>query len=187
MPLLIPKPIHFGPFLVTSQVFHITPLSFALVNLKPLLPGHILVSPIRRVPRLSELNHAEVTDLFMTVQRVSRMVERIFNASALNIAIQDGKDAGQSIPHVHCHIIPRHKSDLDHKGGGDKIYEMLDGEEGNVGKHFWERESGGFPKPDADEDRKPRSEEEMLREAEWFAEEMIKDTVSRQSSNNSSS
>ncbi|KAF7168947.1 hypothetical protein CNMCM5623_001841 [Aspergillus felis] len=69
--------IYFGPFLVTSQVFHLTPLSFALVNLKPILPGHVLVSPRRRVPRVADLTAAETTDLFLTVQRVGKMVERV--------------------------------------------------------------------------------------------------------------
>ncbi|KAF2091990.1 HIT-like protein [Saccharata proteae CBS 121410] len=164
--------IHFGSFLVTPQVFHLTALSYALVNLKPLLPGHVLVCPLRRVPRLSQLTPDEVSDLFLTVQRVSRMVERVFKASALNVAIQDGVDAGQSVAHVHCHVIPRNSGDLEHRGGSDMIYEMLDGEEGDVGGALRERRRGGFPKPDADGDRLPRGEEEMRVEAEWFAREM---------------
>ncbi|KAF4157838.1 hypothetical protein CNMCM6936_003749 [Aspergillus lentulus] len=68
--------IYFGPFLVTSQVFHLTPLSFALVNLKPILPGHVLVSPRRRVPRVADLTAAETSDLFLTVQRVGRTGRR---------------------------------------------------------------------------------------------------------------
>ena len=74
------------------------------------------------MPRFNDLSAAEVQDLFLTVQRVSRMVERVFSASSLNIAIQDGVDAGQSVPHVHAHIIPRKKDDLEEKGGTDAIY-----------------------------------------------------------------
>ena len=62
------------------------------------------------------------------------MIERVYGASSLNIAIQDGVDAGQSVPHVHAHVIPRQRRDLDHLGGTDAVYEMLDGEEGNVGR-----------------------------------------------------
>lgn len=69
---------------------------------------------------------------------------------------------------------------MDAKGGGDKIYEMMEGEEGDVGKHLGEREQEGegrrkgrFPKPDAE--RAPRSAEEMREEAEWLAGEMEKD------------
>lgn len=159
--------------LTSTQVFHVTAMSFALVNIKPLLPGHVLVSPLRNVPRISDLSTAEVTDLFLTVNRVGKMVERVFNATSLNIAIQDGIDAGQSVPHVHTHIIPRKRSDLDSRGGSDAIYGMLDGEEGDIAKHLWERmeQRGKFPSVDNDL-REPRTEEEMVEEAERLAREM---------------
>ncbi|KAI9709864.1 MAG: hypothetical protein M1812_007572 [Candelaria pacifica] len=179
MPPLTSAPIYFGPFLVTPQVFHLTPHSFALVNIKPLLPGHVLVSPLRKTPRISDLTPVEITDLFTTVQRVGRMVERVFNASALNIAIQDGADAGQSVPHIHTHIIPRKAADLDERGGGDAIYTLLEGGEGDVGRHLLERhvkERPKFPTVEKDEERRPRSEEEMRKEAEWLAREMEKDS-----------
>lgn len=172
MTINLTRSLHFGSFLVNPQVFHVTPLSFALVNLKPLLPGHVLVSPIRLVPRVSDLSPAEVSDLFLTVQRVARMVERVYGASSLNIAIQDGKDAGQSVPHVHAHIIPRKPADLDDRGGTDAIYDMLDGEDGNIGKH--QRQRSKFPKPDENA-RKPRGADEMKSEAAWLSEEMEKE------------
>ncbi|WEW59605.1 Dinucleoside triphosphate hydrolase [Emydomyces testavorans] len=178
---LAPKnPVYFGPFIVTSQVFFMTSMTFALVNLKPLLPGHVLVSPIRNVPRVSDLTAAESADLFLTVRRVGRMVERVFEASSLNIAIQDGIDAGQSVPHVHAHVIPRRKADLDHKGGSDAIYGMLDGEEGHVAKHMVEiierRSRIKFPAVD-EESRMPRSVEEMREEAELLAKEMEREPL----------
>ncbi|KAF2094060.1 HIT-like protein [Rhizodiscina lignyota] len=181
MPPLTSKAIHFGSFLVTPQVFYTTSQSFALVNLKPLLPGHVLVSPLRRVPRLSDLTSSEVCDLFLAVQRVSRMIERVYKASALNVAIQDGSDAGQSVPHIHAHIIPRKHGDMDDKGGNDAIYNMMESEDGDIGQHLREHERrhgqrGGLPGVDADEDRKPRSDEEMRKEAEWLASEMEKES-----------
>ncbi|CAF9932970.1 hypothetical protein IMSHALPRED_009025 [Imshaugia aleurites] len=168
--------IYFGNFVVTAQVFHLTPHSFALVNLKPLLPGHVLVSPRRVTPRLSDLTHTEVTDLFLTVQRVGRMIERVYNGTSLNIAMQDGVEAGQSVPHVHTHIIPRAKADLDDRGGSDAIHDMLEGEEGNVGRQLQESYEARprFPKVD-DEVRMPRSKEEMAEEAQRLAQEMEKD------------
>ena len=143
------------------------------MNLKPLLPGHVLVSPRRVIPRLSDLTDVEVTDLFLAVQTVGRMVERVFGATSLNIAIQDGSDAGQSVPHLHTHIIPRKKTDLDEKGGSDAIYGMMEGEEGNIGKHLRVRDDDRprFPQVDNDS-RQPRSENEMAEEAQILAREM---------------
>jgi len=176
--------IYFGTFNVTPQVFYNTPLSFALVNLKPLLPGHVLVSPLRIIPRFTDLTSQEVGDLLTTVQKVQKMLAVTYFADAskgvkgspedgsFNIAIQDGPDAGQSVPHVHCHIIPRLKGDET----GDQIYDRLASEEGNVGGAFWDREnrpkSGGhFPKIE-DADRKPRTAEEMAEEAKFFKQQM---------------
>jgi bis(5'-adenosyl)-triphosphatase len=144
------------------------------VNLKPLLPGHVLVSPRRVVPRVNDLSTAEVQDLFLTVQHVSRTIERVYDATALNIAIQDGRDAGQSVPHVHAHIIPRKRDDLPET---DAIYEMMEGEGGDLAKPLREQEQrrGKFPAVDVDEARVPRSNEVMEKEAEWLAAEMAKD------------
>lgn len=131
--------------------------------------------PRRVTPRLSDLTHAEVTDLFLTVQRVGRMVERVYQASSLNIAIQDGFDAGQSVPHVHTHIIPRRPADLSDRGGSDAIYGMLDGDEGDIGSHL--RDSYGrrpnFPVVDETK-RNPRTEAQMMEEATQLALEMEK-------------
>lgn len=176
MSLRVSKSIYFGKFLVTPQVFHSTSHTIALVNLKPLLPGHVLVSPLRVVPRLADLSPSEVTDLFLTVQRVGRTIQRVYEASALNIAIQDGEAAGQSVPHVHAHVIPRRKADLDHKGGTDAVYEMLDSDDGDLGQHLRDRQK--FPAPDVDQARKARSEDDMRREAAWLGFEMEKDAES---------
>lgn len=184
-PLNLPANLKFGPFQVSKQVFHLSKsqLSYGLVNLKPLLPGHVLICPVRSVPRLSQLSVQETADLFHTVRVVSRTVERVYRATSLNVAVQDGVDAGQSVPHVHVHVIPRQAGDLDERGGGDQIYEMMDGEEGDLGTAFWElhraRQARGEKRRDfaggPDSDRKPRSEEEMSREADWLRAEMDKD------------
>lgn len=154
------------------QVFHVTPLSFAIVNLKPLLPGHILVSPLRVKPHLSDLTTEEISDLFNTVTRIQHTLKRVYKAEAFNIAVQDGVAAGQSVPHVHCHVIPRAKGD---PGEGDKVHEWLEGEEGNVGGHQKEaeqRQAGEWAK---DEERKPRTKEAMEKEAAWLREEIARD------------
>jgi len=185
-PLQLPPNLKFGPFSVAAQVFHVSPsrLSFGLVNLKPLLPGHILICPVRSVPRLSQLSGTETADLFNTVKTVSRTLQRVYHASSFNVAVQDGVDAGQSVPHVHVHVIPRQKGDYNDQGGGDRLYDAMDGEEGNVGKAFLEmqrirdeRVKAGSKEFVAapDSDRKSRSEEEMKSEANWLRAEIEKD------------
>jgi len=125
--------IIFGTFVVTSQVFYKTNLSMGLVNLKPILPGHVLVCPRRVVLRYKDMTVEEIMDHALAVQKVTKMLERVHGAAGANIAIQDGGAAGQSVPHVHTHIIPRKLGDL---SSADDIYPLMDGDEGNVGKYF---------------------------------------------------
>lgn len=124
------------------------------------------------VQHLGELKPDEVTDVFTTVQKVQKMLSKVYDTTDANVAIQDGPGAGQTVPHLHVHIIPRPKGNTT----GDKIYEMLQGEEGNVGGGLWDqrrpnRDAGKFPVI-ADEDRLPRSKEEMKKEADYFREQM---------------
>lgn len=167
--------VYFYKFPVTTQIFHITKHTFALVNLKPIVTGHVLVVPLRRVPRLADLQDHESIDFFQTVQRVQKFIQHIYCADALNFGIQDGVAAGQSVPHVHCHIIPRYMKD----GWGDGIYEALETNEGMMKADFmqkegWWREACRGMNVENDEDRKPRSMEVMEQEAEWLHKEMKK-------------
>ena len=93
-----------------------------MVNKKPVLPGHLLVIPQRIAHRFTDLNPDEVQDLFMTVQVVQRMIESFTGANSSTICIQDGKDAGQTVQHIHVHILPRKSGDF---AENDDIYDKL--------------------------------------------------------------
>nr|XP_023649774.1 bis(5'-adenosyl)-triphosphatase isoform X2 [Paramormyrops kingsleyae]XP_023649775.1 bis(5'-adenosyl)-triphosphatase isoform X2 [Paramormyrops kingsleyae] len=142
--------LRFGQHLIkASAVFLRTELSFALVNRKPVLPGHVLVCPVRVVERFRDLRPEEVADLFKTVQRVANVVEQHFQATSLTIAIQDGPEAGQTVKHVHVHVLPRRTGDFQRN---DSIYDELQ-------KH--DREDQETPD-------KWRTEEEMETEASYL-------------------
>ncbi|XP_059800233.1 bis(5'-adenosyl)-triphosphatase-like isoform X2 [Hemitrygon akajei] len=88
----------FGQHIIKSSVIFLqTELSFALVNRKPVVPGHVLVCPVRVVERFQDLHPEEITDLFQTSQKVAKVVERHFKGTSLTIAIQDGPEAGQTV------------------------------------------------------------------------------------------
>ncbi|XP_077058784.1 bis(5'-adenosyl)-triphosphatase isoform X2 [Siphateles boraxobius] len=115
--------LRFGQHIIkSSAVFLKTELSFALVNRKPVVPGHVLVCPLRVVERFRDLRPEEVADLFMTTQRVADGIEKHFQASSLTIAMQDGPEAGQTVKHVHVHVLPRKAGDFEKN---DSIYDEL--------------------------------------------------------------
>ncbi|GAA5886214.1 hypothetical protein JCM5296_003520 [Sporobolomyces johnsonii] len=115
--------LRFASFKVPNQVFFQSTLSAGIVNLKPLVPGHVLVIPRRVVPRFRDLTPQEVSDLFLSVHQISKVIETEYKAQALNVALQDGPLAGQSVPHVHVHIIPRRAKDFEPL---DEMYNALD-------------------------------------------------------------
>ncbi|KAK7465532.1 Dinucleoside triphosphate hydrolase [Stygiomarasmius scandens] len=171
-------PLFFSTFEVTKQAFYRSTLSYAIVNLKPIVPGHVLVIPTRVVPRLADLNDTELASLMGSVQRVGNVIECAYGADALTVACQDGKAAGQSVPHVHFHILPR-KSAGDRFSNNDDVYPALERSEGSLDADMKTKSTAsGFQplKMDADESRKPRSKEEMEKEASWlrgFFEQMV--------------
>ncbi|KAK9785775.1 hypothetical protein WJX73_000072 [Symbiochloris irregularis] len=116
--------VKFGKFdIQRSEIFTETRLSFAFVNLKPVVPGHVLVSPKRVVPRFVDLESEEVSDLWTLAQRVGKAAEAHFKADSLTFAIQDGPQAGQTVPHVHIHILPRRAGDF---AENDEVYDAID-------------------------------------------------------------
>ncbi|XP_027112921.1 bifunctional bis(5'-adenosyl)-triphosphatase/adenylylsulfatase FHIT isoform X2 [Coffea arabica] len=111
----------FGPYKIDpKEVFYSTHLSYAMVNLRPLLPGHVLVCPRREVKRFVDLTADETSDLWLTAQKVGSQLESYHKASSLTFAIQDGPQAGQTVPHVHIHIVPRKGGDFEKN---DEIYD----------------------------------------------------------------
>ncbi|RDB28543.1 Bis(5'-nucleosyl)-tetraphosphatase [asymmetrical] [Hypsizygus marmoreus] len=152
---------------VTRQAFYHSALSYAIVNLKPIVPGHVLVIPNRPVPRLSDLNDSELSSLMISVRRVGRVIERAYGGDGLTIACQDGQAAGQSVPHVHFHLMPRKFKGDRFSENNDEIYSTLEASEVSLPSHFHAAHAEPL-KVDADEDRLPRSLEEMEKEAIWL-------------------
>lgn len=169
--------IKFGPFEVTKQVFLRTHHVYGLVNLKPIVPGHVLVCPLKPHRRLTDLSTEETTDLFSTVQLIQRMLGRIYfksddlSVGSFTVAVQDGPEAGQTVPHVHVHVLPRAKDDLGEQP--DEVYAKMSSEAGNVGGALWDRQherpapSGGLPRIE-DDHRPPQTLDDMHKEADHY-------------------
>ena len=165
----------------TRQVFLKTQHSFGVVNLKPILPGHVLVCPLQPHRRLTDLSAAETTDLFATVQRVQRMLSRVYfqadspeDGGSFTVAVQDGPESGQTVPHVHVHVIPRVADDMGEGEAVDEIYVKMASEEANIGGALWDvlsrpKPGGGMPRVE-DACRDAREPEDMHAEADRYKE-----------------
>ena len=113
----------FGPHVLrASEVFAESRLSLGFVNLKPVVPGHVLFIPRRVVRRAAELTSDEITDLWLLAHRCAPKLEAHFGASAVTFAVQDGAAAGQTVPHVHIHLLPRRLGDFERN---DEVYDLV--------------------------------------------------------------
>lgn len=145
-----------------ASIFYATQSSFSFVNLRPIVPGHVLVCPNRIVPLLSDLKDEEYDDLWKTVRATQAILKRHYDCDAFNVAVQDGRSAGQSVPHVHVHILPRTSGDLERN---DDIYDAL--------QEWAPRDELRVPQslevPD-DDQRRDRTRQEMAEEAASYRE-----------------
>ncbi len=102
----------------------------------------IVIIPKKLRLRVEEMSPEETADLFTVARHIGAKLEKHYNGTALNFGIQDGLDAGQSVRHVHLHILPRRPGDFKK----DEVYEKLENH-------------------DKDESVKGRSNQEMNAEA----------------------
>ena len=153
----MPNSFRFGHVIIKkSQIFHTTKTTFACVNISPIVPGHILICPKREVKRYHDLTDNEISEMFISARKIGSTLEKHFNRTALTFGLQDGVDSGQSVEHVHLHVLPRIKGDFERK---EDIYRELRDDRKAM-------ERG---------ERKLRSIEEMAEEADIFRKLLIQE------------
>lgn len=83
----------------------------AFLDIAPLAPGHTLVVPKRQVEKLHELTPDEAAEIGRQLPQIARRVIAAVCAPGYNLLQNNGPVAGQVVPHVHFHIIPRAEGD----------------------------------------------------------------------------
>lgn len=107
------------PFCSSSieQVSFLTSPNFLVIyNQSPILPGHSLIIPRQHYRSLLDLPLAHSHELMNLSMHTVRLLLKIFNADGFDWTIQDGEAAGQSVMHLHLHLLPRYKDDFPNPG-----------------------------------------------------------------------
>jgi histidine triad (HIT) family protein len=99
---------------IPSQKVYEDDVAFAFLDIRPLALGHTLFVPKRHAVRFEDLDAESAARLWKAVHKLSPHILKAVNASASTIAVNNGRDAGQEVPHVHIHVVPRFPGD----GGG---------------------------------------------------------------------
>ena len=95
--------------------------AIALLDAFPLSAGHTLVIPKIHYPKLQDMDSDSSSSVFSLVMKISAALERAVDVNSTTIAVDNGREAGQEIPHLHVHIIPRTKGD-----GAGPVHSMFE-------------------------------------------------------------
>ncbi len=94
--------------LVVARGTHV----YAVLNLHPYNPGHLMVLPYRHISGLEELTKVEAEELMSMTQQAIRVIRSVSNPEAFNIGLNLGRVAGGSLAaHLHQHVVPRWTGD----------------------------------------------------------------------------
>ncbi|HXJ35937.1 MAG TPA: HIT family protein [Candidatus Eisenbacteria bacterium] len=85
--------------------------SVAFLDITPLADGHTVVVPRSHVATIEEMTPADAEGLFRAVRRLAGPVRKAVRADGSTIGVNNGAATGQTIPHVHVHIVPRWPGD----------------------------------------------------------------------------
>lgn len=94
---------------IPAKIISETENSIAFLDAFPLAKGHTLVIPKNHHNKIQDMTTQENSDLFGLVHKVIAKIDSITNATL--VAVHNGKNAGQEVPHVHVHLVPRSKDD----------------------------------------------------------------------------
>jgi diadenosine tetraphosphate (Ap4A) HIT family hydrolase len=92
---------------IYENVFFETDGFMAVYNKRPIAPGHILIVPKRHVLRITDLTDAELVGLRRFLDLLLPKLLKAFDADSYNLSINAGENAGETIQHLHLHLVPR--------------------------------------------------------------------------------
>lgn len=103
-------------------------LVYAVLNLYPYNPGHLMVVPYRQVSELEDLTDAESAELMAFTQKAIRVIKNVSRPHGFNVGLNLGASAGGSLAkHLHVHVVPRWGGDANFITiiGGSKVIPQL--------------------------------------------------------------
>jgi len=97
----------------------------AFLDIQPHAKGHTLVIPKKEEALVENLDDETVAQLFIGVKKTVARIQEVLKPDAFNIGINNGAPAGQEVPHVHVHILPRYEND-----GGKNVHAIINNDGG---------------------------------------------------------
>jgi histidine triad (HIT) family protein len=96
---------------IPATVVHEDEHTLAFMDIGQVNPGHVLVAVKQHAENIFALDDAQAAAVFRTAARVSRAIRDAFSPQGLSVYQANGKAAGQTVFHMHVHLVPRHEGD----------------------------------------------------------------------------
>ena len=107
-----------SPFLEKKERLLENEVGFVIYDGYPVSKGHCLIVPHRVYSDYFESTNEEVIGLQKLVLETKKLLDGKFQPDGFNVGINSGEAGGQTVPHVHIHLIPRYKGDMENPRGG---------------------------------------------------------------------
>ena len=107
-----------SPFLEKKERLLENEVGFVIYDGFPVSKGHCLIVPHRVYSDYFESTDEEVIGLQKLVLETKKLLDEKFQPDGFNVGINSGETGGQTVPHVHIHLIPRYKGDMENPRGG---------------------------------------------------------------------
>ena len=107
-----------SPFLEKKERLLENEVGFVIYDGYPVSKGHCLIVPHRVYSDYFESTNEEVIGLQKLVLETKKLLDGKFQPDGFNVGINSGETGGQTVPHVHIHLIPRYKGDMENPRGG---------------------------------------------------------------------
>lgn len=106
---------------IAAEIIYEDEKTVAFLDIHPKVPAHTVVISRYHSPTIIELPTTEVGPLFEVVKKVTELIQEKFSPQGFTIGINHGKISGQTIEHLHVHVMPRFEGD-----GGKSIHSVVD-------------------------------------------------------------
>jgi len=96
---------------IKEQSFMESENFMVICDISPAVPGHSLIIPKKHVSSIFELDKKEIIEMFNITKKATKYLLNFYKITDFNLVINQGKNAGQKVNHLHLHILPRNKDD----------------------------------------------------------------------------
>ncbi|MGE4453170.1 MAG: HIT family protein [Sphaerochaeta sp.] len=96
---------------IPSTILHKDELCFSILDINPVNKGHVLIITNEPYPTVESCPLEVLSHMMLLAKKASATLKDRLNCDATNLIINNGKESGQEVPHLHLHIIPRYQGD----------------------------------------------------------------------------